>query len=51
MANYKSQFEQDFNRIQSAHQYLIENDSLRESLNIDNFISSFYKECSKICKK
>ena len=46
-----SRMTQDFNRIQSAHQYLIENDSLRESLNIDNFISSFYKECSKICKK
>lgn len=49
--NQASSMTKDLSRIKSANQYLIENNNLRDQLNIDHFISSFYKECSKICKK
>lgn len=38
-------------KILEAHEYLEKNEKLRDSLSIDNFISSFYTECKKICKK
>lgn len=49
--NQASSITKDFDRIKSANEYLLENNYLRDQLSIEKFISSFYKECSKICKR
>jgi hypothetical protein len=46
-----SSMSNDIIRIKEANDYLIENEYLREQLDINNFVSSFYKECSKVCKR
>jgi hypothetical protein len=49
--NQASSLSNNLDRIKEAHVYLKENNKLRDNLSIDKFVSCFYKECDKICKK
>jgi len=46
-----SRLSMDKTRIRETHEYLHSNSHLRDKLNINNFISSFYSEYKNICKK
>lgn len=46
-----SSLSNNYNKIIEAHQYLKDNSKLRDNLSIEKFMTSFYSECQKLCKK
>lgn len=46
-----SSLSRNTDKIIQAHEYLKNNNKLRDNLSIDKFTSIFYTECDKICKK